>query len=85
MTAEHDHRPRCFTGKVKFATSGEAEAELVRAQGLRERGVTRLEIPKTEARVYPCINVCGGWHITSEEVPPSERPRRRHRRRPGRR
>lgn len=70
-------------GKVIFATSTEAEAELARAQARRAAGVSYLEDPKTEVRVHPCKRGgCGGWHLTSEETPPVLRPSRGPRRRP---
>lgn len=84
MVAEHDHRPRCPPGpygKVVLKTTAEAEEELTRAREMRARGHWRQPGEKVETRFYPCTR-CGGWHLTSEEEPPVERPSRGRRRRP---
>lgn len=83
---DYVERPTCPAtgGKIIFESSAEAQAELERVQERRARGISRLEDPKTEQRVYPCFP-CGGWHLSAESEPPAERPSRGRRRRPNQR
>lgn len=72
---------RCLkTGKVRFGSSAEAEAELAQARRLRaegEFGVSRRDGQATvegrvEQRVHPCFQgsrACGGWHLTAMAQP----------------
>lgn len=84
-------RPRCRkTGKIRFATAGEAERELARAQELRAAGVFgganrwngQREIgQRVEQGYHPCFegsSACGGWHLTAYPRPErvATKPRR---------
>lgn len=81
-----DNRPKCSAtgGKTIFYTSAEAEEALAHVKDRRAKGISLLEDPKSEVRIHPCFS-CGGWHMTSEVDPPSERLSRGRRRRPNQR
>lgn len=54
--------------KVRFATLGEAAAELERTRRKAANGETR----RRECRAYPCL-VCFGYHLTSQPLHPQGR------------
>lgn len=70
-------RPRCRTGKIRYATSAKAELELqlVRQQRLRDDQLLPDDA-RIEVRSYPCTK-CGGHHLTSEDEVPYRKLRTR--------
>jgi hypothetical protein len=55
---------RCLqTGKVYFATKGEA-IEVIKMP--KKRGRNGRKRKKRETRTYEC-EYCGGWHLTSQD------------------
>ncbi|HWO69167.1 MAG TPA: hypothetical protein VNP94_00210 [Actinomycetota bacterium] len=70
---EDERRLRCpYCGKVRFSTEREAKAELEHITQRSAAGDHR----RRERRAYPCLDGCGDWHLTSQEVPWEREPRR---------
>ena len=56
-------RSSCPTGKNRWATAEDAEAEIVRIRATTDRA----QVP---VRAYPC-DQCAGWHLTSQQRRPA--------------
>ncbi|HXF36011.1 MAG TPA: hypothetical protein VNO17_02385, partial [Actinomycetota bacterium] len=67
---EDERRLRCpYCGKVRFPTEREALAVIA-------QGSAAGDHRRRERRAYPCLDGCGDWHLTSQEVPWEREPRR---------
>lgn len=56
-------RTSCPTGKNRWATAEDAEAEIARIRTITDRA-------RTPVRAYPCPD-CAGWHLTSQQRRPA--------------